>query len=238
MNIRASGPETLTRKVKNKRKTQVTSGRKSIPQRSRTERNTLISPKNSKKIKTGKRISNIFTELSTETSNNTTKYTEKTKKVSSQVLDSLKLLKTVSSDFINTNKTLHEDVQVFKHNFSILRTELTEAIEEKNRSKLETTRIRSMFSSPERRSSVSNTFSAHTDRKLSEDIYSTLCDIKDSMKSLEKRLEFTEEMIRNKIRENDGGMVEGVRIKKPAFNAGLVIEDHENLVFCRACSIF
>lgn len=238
MNIRASGYETQTRKLKKKRKTQVTSGRKSIPQRSRTERNTLISPKNSKKIKTGKCILDIFKETSTETSNNTTNYSEKTKKVSSQVLDSLKLLKTVSSDFIKTNETLHKDTEFFKQNFSILQNELSEVIEEKNRSKLEITRIRSMFSSPERRSSISNTFSAYTDRKLSEDIYSTLCDLKDSMKSLEKRLEFTEEMIRNKIKENDGSRSEGIKFKKPAFNAGLVIEDQENLVFCRACGIF
>ncbi|OMJ66924.1 hypothetical protein SteCoe_36066 [Stentor coeruleus] len=172
----------------------------------KTQRATKLSIKNSKNIENRKRISESISEPSTETSNNDLKYSEKTKKISNKVIQSLNLLKSVSSSLINPNNSLN--------------SENSEAV----------------LLSPAPRPNDILATSQNYDRRLNQNIYESLKSLKSSIEILERRVVSTEEMV--KVQCNEEKKIKAQRLDFKNIETGLLIEDNESLVVCRACNIF
>lgn len=176
--------------------------------KAKTQRTQKPSFKNSKNLETRKRILESPSDPSTETSNNELKYLEKTKNISNKVIQSLNLLKSVSSSLINSNSSLHS----------------------------ENSEGKSILLSPAPRPNDMLTTSQNYDRRLSQDIYEGLKSLKSSIETLERRVISTEEMVKLQINEEKKPKVQRLDLRN--IETGLLIEDNESLVICRACNIF
>ncbi|OMJ96016.1 hypothetical protein SteCoe_392 [Stentor coeruleus] len=208
MHIKTSQHNLPIIKTTKLRKSTLDPGQSLHSYKSKTQRTAKSSPKNSNNLETQNWISESISEPSTEILNDNLKYSEKTKNISSKVLQSLKLLKSVSSSLINPNISL--------------RSEISEA--------------KSFILSPAPRPNDMLTTSQNYDKRLTQEIYESLNSLKSSIEVLERRVVSAEEMI--KLQINEEGNLKVKRLKFRNSETELSIEDNENLVMCRVCNIF
>ena len=205
--------------------------------KARGQRMSSVSSQKNLKIFTYKKRSAFITsDESTETSENIQEYEEKNNLLKNKVLESLQLFRTVSSNFIKTKEGLENDVLEFKEGISNLKKDLCYVVSEKERSKSEIEKIKELMG---RKSLSKNEEIVRKSMKKYENskVAQNLMALKADMSALMEKIEAKERQGREKSNDLLDFKHETNEMHN-TLNDHFVIEGAENLVICKACSIF
>lgn len=205
-----------------------------------------------KKAKTGAE-SKIETSSDEDDSIDSINFKKQTIDVKAEVLKSLQLFKAASQEYIDQNKILEKEVDDFEMEFEQVRTEVSEIVNESNRSKLELNVIKKRYLlTPELVEETIEKCTENRDifqeesldlevpRSEGKDVLllKKVEEIRNEVKGIKVQLEANEEGIKETEEENTEFRNITFKLKENLSSDPLRLEFNDEKVVCKSCLIY